>query len=62
VSPLIALLKKETFSWSHEENKSFHEKLKEDMCTTPILVTPDFTQTFIMECDSSGHGIGVILM
>jgi hypothetical protein len=32
------------------------------MCKAPILTTPDFTKTFIVECDALGNGIGVILM
>ena len=32
------------------------------MCKAHVLVTPDFTKTFIVECNASRNGIGVVLM
>ena len=57
----MALTKKDAFSWTPEATKGF-EQLKEVMCKAPILTTPDFTKTFIVECDASGNEIGVVLM
>ena len=60
-TPLTTLLKKDAFSWTPEATKDF-EDIKEAMCLAMILATPDFTKTFIVECDTSGNGISVILM
>ena len=32
------------------------------MCNTPILEVPNFSKTFVLECDASRKGLGVILM
>jgi hypothetical protein len=60
-TPLTTLTKKDAFSWTPEATKYF-EQLKEVMCKAHVLTTPNFTKTFIVECDASGNGIGVVLM
>jgi len=58
-APLTTLLKKDAFSWTAEATKAF-EHLKDATCQAPVLTTPDFTKTFIVECDASRNGIGAI--
>jgi hypothetical protein len=60
-SPLTALLKKNSFTWTPTTTQDF-QTLKMAMCTTPFLSLPDFTKTFVLECDSLGKGIHVVLM
>ena len=60
-APLTTLINKDLFSWTPDTTKDF-EHIKEAMCQAPVLATPDFTKTFIVECDASGNGIIVVLM
>lgn len=59
-APLNKLLTKEGFHWTEEAEKSFLQ-LKEALTTPPVLSLPDFSQRFVIECDASGYGIGVVL-
>jgi hypothetical protein len=55
-TPLMALLKKNSVTWTPAAAQDF-QTLKTTMCTTP-----DFTKTFVLECDASGKGIDAVLM
>jgi hypothetical protein len=61
VAPLTALLKKNSFYWNPLATAAFN-KLKEAVTSPPVLQLPDFTQTFTIECDTCGTGLGAILM
>ena len=54
-------MKKGAFGWIDTSQQAF-DRLKEVMSSCPVLVFPDFTQPFVLECDASGEGIGVVLM
>jgi hypothetical protein len=60
-APLTALLKNNSFTWTPAATQSF-QTLKTAMCTTQVLALPEFTNTFVLECDALGKGIGVVLM
>jgi hypothetical protein len=60
-TPLIALLKKNSLTWTPSAAQ-YLQTLKMAMCTTLVLSLPDFTKTFVLECDALGKGIGVVLM
>jgi hypothetical protein len=60
-TPLTALLKKKSITWTPAAAQAF-QTLKMAMCTTPVLTLPDFTNIFVLECHASGKGIGVVLM
>jgi hypothetical protein len=61
VTPRTALLKNNYFTWNPATDRAF-QTLKMAMCTTPVLALPDFTNTFVLECDASGRVIGAVLM
>ena len=61
VHPIQRLTRDEVvWEWTDTCQAAF-QKLKECLCTAPILVYPDFEKDFKLEIDASGDGLGAVL-
>ncbi|GJR05929.1 putative reverse transcriptase domain-containing protein [Tanacetum coccineum] len=49
------------FDWGDKQEASF-QLLKEKLCSAPILALPEGAENFIVYCDASHKGLGVVLM
>jgi len=59
--PLTTLTKKDVpFVWTHECQQAFDE-LKRILSTEPLLIYPDFSQSFIVACEASTKAIGGVV-
>jgi hypothetical protein len=57
---LFDALKKGDFQWSSAQLVAFN-KIKQALCSTPLLALPDFTKPFILEVVASDKNIGAVL-
>ncbi|KAG6528588.1 hypothetical protein ZIOFF_010767 [Zingiber officinale] len=59
-SPLTSLLRRNSFEWNELAELAF-QKLKIALTSTLVLALPDFSKSFVVDCDASDMGIGAIL-
>jgi hypothetical protein len=60
--PMTDLLKKGVkFVWSEACEKAFHTQ-RQHLTSAPVLVQPDNSKPFEVFCDTSGTGLGCVLM
>ncbi|GKB27609.1 putative reverse transcriptase domain-containing protein [Tanacetum coccineum] len=53
--------KKVKFDWGDKEEAAF-QLIKQKLCSAPILALPEGSEDFIVYCDASIKGLGVVLM
>ena len=62
-APLTDLTRKSatnTVKWTPQCNQAF-EALKQCLCSKPVLRSPDFSKTFVLQTDASDRGVGAVL-
>ncbi|GJU09810.1 putative reverse transcriptase domain-containing protein [Tanacetum coccineum] len=60
--PMTKLTKKSVkFDWVEKEETAFHT-LKQKLCSASILALPKGSENFVVYCDASHKGLGVVLM
>nr|GEZ38197.1 reverse transcriptase domain-containing protein [Tanacetum cinerariifolium] len=53
--------RKVKFEWGDKQEVAF-QLLKQKLCSAPILALPEGSEDFIVYCDASNKGLGVVLM
>ncbi|GKB80412.1 putative reverse transcriptase domain-containing protein [Tanacetum coccineum] len=53
--------KKVNFEWGDKQETAF-QLLKQKLCSAPILALPEGSEDFIVYCDASIKGLGIVLM
>ena len=62
IVPLTKFTRKDiAFSWGPEQHTSF-ETLRLRLCEAPVLALPKGVENFVVYCDASIAGLGVVLM
>nr|GEZ77192.1 putative reverse transcriptase domain-containing protein [Tanacetum cinerariifolium] len=60
--PITKLTQKTVkFEWGDKQEAAF-QLLKQNLCSAPILALPEGSKVFIVYCDASNKGLGVVLM
>ncbi|GKD04895.1 putative reverse transcriptase domain-containing protein [Tanacetum coccineum] len=60
--PMTKLTQKNVkFDWGEKEEAAF-QLIKQKLCSAPILALPKGSENFIVYCDASHKGLGVVLM
>nr|GFC12399.1 putative reverse transcriptase domain-containing protein [Tanacetum cinerariifolium] len=61
-TPMTKLTQKKVkFEWGDKQEAAF-QLLRQKLCSAPILALPEGSEDFIVYCDTSNKGLGVVLM